>query len=146
MEACIPFASFNELARRLEEAQRRIKELEDFFGAHDEEEARLKNELFEAQQRIVAQQAVWIDVLYEVENSNLANSVARKLFQNDTSDLSALTAHDAELTAKAKAEALEEARAGIDTIDDGEQPAYRHCQEFLGEKAAEYRAKAGRKE
>ena len=132
-----------DLERRLEEAQRRIKELEDFFGAHDEEEARLKNELFEAQQRIVAQQAVWIDVLYEVENSNLANSVARKLFQNDTSDLSALTAHDAELTAKAKAEALEEA---INKCFDLTLYTGFDCAIALQELAAEYRAKAGRKE
>ena len=54
-------------------------------------------------------------------------------------DLSALAAHDAELTAKAKAEALE--WAALAYPGNGE-PIYG----WLKEKAAEYRAKAGRKE
>ena len=111
----------------------------------------MRRSLEEARQKIVAQQAR-IDLL-KTACSSVYDLVARfecedvldeALGRNKPiiDDLSTL----AEIAAKAKAEALEEARAGIDTIDDGEQPAYRHCQEFLGEKAAEYRAKAGRKE
>ena len=116
------------------------------FSASVSVSARNARRLEEAQQKIVSQQAR-IEQLrgYACSCNRSSDLLSLPCMVHDRpemDDLSALAAHDAELTAKAKAEALEEARAGIDTIDDGEQPAYRHCQEFLGEKAAEYRAKA----
>ena len=142
-----------DLERRLEEAQRRIQGLEDFFGAHDDEEALLKNELFEAQHQTVAQQAR-IEQLRDYACS--CNTMHGELLfpcrvhdRPELDDLSALTAHDAELTAKAKAEALAEAKLKFVDAEYFFPRDLAYLSKRLDEWASEYRAKAteaGRKE
>ena len=99
--------------------------------------------LEESQKKIVAQEAKdnyvgrWLSAA--LDDPSVCEEMKADIRLWMASDAVALTAHDAELTAKAKAEALE--WAALAYPGNGE-PIYG----WLKEKAAEYRAKAGRKE
>ena len=105
--------------------------------------------LEEAQRKIVAQQALMKNIKDElsfITGVPFGSREARayKLLADYLDDIDdthhILAAHDAELTAEAKAEALEEAVRLIPTVN------FRELSVWLNDKAAEYRAKAGRKE
>ena len=119
--------------------------------------------LEEAQQKIVAQEADVRNILnripasvngemiidhYDIEGEFIGSESVDTLAvlgsvvgALEAMDFSALTAHDAELTANAKAEALEEFM-----LQFGDEDCPPRLVDDALAKAAEYRAKAGRKE
>ena len=131
----------------------------DLLDAYNE----LARRLEEAQQKIVAQQEMVRGLRHalgamitEAKARNCGLRIADEVYSHAiVYDLAALAAHDAELTAKAKAEALEEAASEIlaeaenflfNKEDRQSAAALNAVFVRLDEKAAEYRAKAGRKE
>ena len=105
----------------------------------------LARRLEEAQQKIVAQEAKdnyvgrWLSAA--LDDPSVCEEMKADIGLWMASDYAALAAHDAELTAKAKAEALEEA---INKCFDMTLYTGFDCAIALEEMAAEYRA--GRKE
>ena len=116
-----------EIARRLEEAQQKIVELQG-AAKHAMYFIRIHhwNEGYPG------------DGYWDLDAAGTAYEFLKEC------GFSALTAHDAELTAKAKAEALEEARKDYNGVAGAFQAW--EIVKHLTDKAAEYRAKAGRKE
>ena len=107
----------------------------------------LARRLEEAQQKIVAQEAKdnyvgrWLSAA--LDDPSVCEEMKADIGLWMASDYAALTTHDAELTAKAKAEALEEARKDYNGVAGAFQAW--EIVKHLTDKAAEYRAKAGRK-
>lgn len=110
---CVTGEAADEFARRLEVLQGHFNEVDTALRVSEDEVLRLRNSLEEAQQKIVAQQVRIAERGEVIRQALITGSVEVELASRALSridDLSILTAHDAELTAKAKAEALEECR------------------------------------
>ena len=127
-----------ELAGRLKVLQNRFNGIDVALRVSEDEVLRLRNSLEEAQQKIVAQYDKMVE--QQIHIFELMNKLADAGHPYATA-LPELAAHDAELTAKAKAEALEEFM-----LQFGDEDCPPRLVDDALAKAAEYRAKAGRKE
>lgn len=145
----------DELARRLEAAQRentRLRQEHKEMGDDLEQclihRDQFSSELEEAQQQIVAQQAIKTrcpscgnQTLFVSDNGALCCSW---IPCKDPTAINNSAAHDAKVAARAKADALEDAY--YITWYESEESACKRAAEKIARKAAKYRAEAGRKE
>ena len=147
-----PFKTIDELARRLEEAQQENTQLNELMCAWTDAFPGLSP--IEAQQKIVALQGAARHAMYFIRIHHWnegypgngywdldAAGTAYEFLKEGGFD--ALSAHDAELTAKAKAEALEEAADKCKRlVMRSREVTHKDCVNMLDSEAAEYLAKA----
>ena len=153
---------FDELARRLEAVTLERNKNDNKIDALDDEVVTLQERLEEAQRKIVAQEADVRNILnripaivngemiidhYDIEGEFVGSESVDTLAvlgsvvgALEAMDYVALATHDAELTAKAKAEALEEVRKDYNGVAGAFQAW--EIVKHLTDKAAEYRVKA----